>query len=316
VAEPRVSVLVTAYEHERYIARALEGVLEQRDVPFELVVGDDFSSDGTRTVIERYARAHPDLIRTHFPDRNLGKGGSAIFAELLAGARGQYVAGLDGDDFWTAPDKLRRQVAHMDANPECAMCFHDVLCHHEDGSCPDARFTGPGPERRVGVPELLEGCQIGSCAPLFRRDAIHPLPDWYADLPWGDAPLYILAAGRGTIDYLPEVMGVYRIHRLGMYRGLERISALELQTAYYEGLQVPLEHQAQLRRKLADTWVKLGIEHERLGARDVARDCLTKSLRLHPFDPRRLRQPRGERRRLALWLLLKTPPVITQRMAA
>jgi glycosyltransferase involved in cell wall biosynthesis len=316
VAEPRVSVLITAYEHERYIARALDGVLEQMGVAFELLVGDDFSSDGTRAVIERYARAHPERIRTFFPDRNLGHGGSVLFAELLAGARGEYVAGFDGDDFWTAPDKLSRQVAHMDAHPECAMCFHDVLCHYEDGSRPDARFTGPGPERQLGIPELLDGCQIGSCAPLFRRDAIHPLPDWYADLPWGDAPLYVLAAGHGTIDYLPDVMGVYRIHRRGMYRGLPRVSALELQTTYYEGLQVPPEHQAHLRRKLAETWVKLGIEHERLGARAEARECLAESLRIQPFDMRRLREPRGERRRLALWLLLKAPPRITQRVTA
>jgi glycosyltransferase involved in cell wall biosynthesis len=316
VAEPRVSVLITAYEHERYIARALDGVLEQRDVGFELIVGDDFSSDGTRGVIEHYARAHPERIRTVLPERNLGKGGSVLFAELLDGARGEYVAGLDGDDFWTAPDKLLRQVAHMDAHPECAMCFHDVLCHHDDGSRPDARFTGAGPERRIGLPELLDGCQIGSCAPLFRRDAIHPLPDWYVDLPWGDAPLYVLAAAHGTIDYLPEVMGVYRIHRLGMYRGLPRVSALELQTGYYERLHVPPEHQAHLRRKLADTWVKLGMEHDRLGDRERARECLATSLRVQPFDPLRLREPRGERRRLALWLLLKAPPAITQRMAA
>jgi glycosyltransferase involved in cell wall biosynthesis len=316
VAEPRVSVLITAYEHERYIARALDGVLEQRDVAFELLVGDDFSSDGTRAVIERYARAHPELIRTFLPDRNLGHGGSALFAELLARARGEYVAGLDGDDFWTAPDKLRRQVAHMDAQRECAMCFHDVLCHHEDGSRADVRFTGPDRARQIQLPELLDGCQIGSCAPLFRRDAIYPLPDWYVDLPWGDAPLYVLAAGHGTIDYLPEVMGVYRIHSRGMYRGLPRVSALELQTAYYQRLQVPPEHEAQLRRKLADTWVKLGMEHERLGARERARECLAESLRVQPFDPRRLREPRGERRRLALWVLLKAPPAITQRMAA
>jgi glycosyltransferase involved in cell wall biosynthesis len=306
VTEVRVSVLVTAYQHERYIARALDGVLEQRGVPFELLVGDDASTDGTRAVIERYARAHPSLIRTFLPERNLGQGGSAIFAELLARARGELVAGLDGDDFWTSPDKLRLQVAHMDAHPGCAMCFHDVLCSYDDGR-PDERFTGEPDARRLGVPELLDGCQIGSCAPLFRRAALHPLPDWYFDLPWGDAPLYILAAGHGTIDYLPEVMGVYRIHGAGMYRSLPRVRVLELQTGYFERLRVPPEHEPQLRRKLADTWVKLGLEHERLGAREKARECLAESLRVERFDPHRLREPRAERRRLALWLLLKAP---------
>jgi glycosyltransferase involved in cell wall biosynthesis len=310
VAEARVSVLVTAYEHERYIARAIDGVLSQRGVPLELLIGDDASTDGTREVIARYERAHPDLIRTVFPERNLGHGGSAMFAELLDRARGEYVAGLDGDDFWTAPDKLRRQVAHMEAHPGCAMCFHDVLRHYEDGSRPDSRFTGPGPARRLGLRELLDGLQIGSCAPLFRRETIHPLPDWYVGLPWGDAPLYVLAAGHGTIDYLPEVMGVYRIHDRGMYRGLPRVRVLELQAVYYQELRVPPAYRSLLRAKLADTWAKLGLEHDRLGARDAARDCLAESLLVAPFDPRRLRS--WERRRLALWLLLKAPPSLAR----
>jgi glycosyltransferase involved in cell wall biosynthesis len=315
VAQPRVSVLITAYEHERYIARALDGVLEQRGVDFELLVSDDASTDGTRAVIRRYEESNPDVIRTYFPERNLGKGGSLIFAELLQRARGELVAMLDGDDYWTDPDKLRAQVAHMDAHPGCSMCFHDVLCHYEDGSQPDHRFTGAR-AREVDLPQLLEGIQIAACASLFRRSAIHPLPDWYFDLPWGDAPLYVMAAGHGSIHYLPEVMGVYRIHSRGQYRSLPRVRVLELQTDYYARLRVPPGEEPRLRRRLADTWVKLGLEHERLGDRAAARDCLARSLRIEPFDARRLRHPRGERRRVALWLLLKSPlPLPRQRPA-
>jgi glycosyltransferase involved in cell wall biosynthesis len=315
VAEPRVSVLVTAFEHERFIARALDGVLDQRGVSFELLIGDDASTDGTRAVIERYARAHPELIRTLFPERNLGQGGSALFGALLGQARGELVAGLDGDDYWTSPDKLSRQVEHMDANPGCAMCFHEVIRHHEDGSQPDTPLTGTLPASSMGVPELLAGFQIGACATLFRRAAIHPLPDWYFDLPWGDAPLYILAASHGTIDYLPESMGVYRIHSAGMYSGIPRVRVLELQTKYYEHVRVPPEHEPQLQRRLADTWVKLGLEHARLGSRDSARECLARSLQIEPFDPRRLAEPRAERRRLALWLRLKAPAPLRRRVA-
>ena len=286
--------------HERYIARALEGALEQRGVAFELLVGDDASTDATRDVIERYAGAHPDVVRTFFPDRNLGQGGSAIFGEPPGRARGRYVAGLDGDDFWTSPDKLRLQAEYMDGHPECAMCFHDVLRRYEDASRADARLHANASGQRLGVQELLDGIQIASCSPLFRRGAIHPLPAWYFDLPWGDAPLYIMAAAHGTIDYLPDVMGVYRIHGDGMYRGLPRVRVLELQTSYYRGLRVPAVHRAQLGRKLAETWVKLGFEHERLGDRGAARECLAESLRADPFNARRLREPRGERRRLAL----------------
>lgn len=75
-------MLVTAYEHERFLARALDGVLEQRNVSFELLVGDDASTDGTRAIVERYARANPELIRTLLPERNLGQRGSALCRRL------------------------------------------------------------------------------------------------------------------------------------------------------------------------------------------------------------------------------------------
>lgn len=125
----QVSVLMTSFQHERYIARAIDGVLEQGgDVQFELLVGDDASTDGTREVIAEYARAHPQVIRTFFPERNLGQGGKTIFSALIGLSRGDYIAVLDGDDYWTSPEKLRRQVTYLDEHPECSMCFHNVLC--------------------------------------------------------------------------------------------------------------------------------------------------------------------------------------------
>ena len=78
-----ISVLITSYQHERYIARALDGVLEQRGVEYEVLVGDDASTDGTRRVIAEYASSHPALIRTFLPERNLGQGGKAIFSVLV-----------------------------------------------------------------------------------------------------------------------------------------------------------------------------------------------------------------------------------------
>jgi glycosyltransferase involved in cell wall biosynthesis len=312
-APVRVSVLITSYQHERYIGRALESVLEQSgDISFEVIVGDDASTDGTRAVIAEYAEAHGDRVRTVFPDANLGKGGKAIFAELIKTARGEYLAMLDGDDFWTSCDKLRRQVDHLDQHPECSMCFHDVICHYEDGSRPDVRFTGPAQATTVGVQELLDGFQLGSCSPVFRRETIDPLPSWYFELPWGDGPLYLMAAEHGEIHYLPDVMGVYRIHEQGMYRGLSRLDALELRASYYERLHVSPRFEALRRRRLAETWVKLGLEHELLEARAPAERCLRKSIEVEPFRPRRLRDGSSEKQRAALWLMVKTPTAVAQ----
>jgi glycosyltransferase involved in cell wall biosynthesis len=277
-----VSVLMTSFQHERYVARALDGVLAQRAVPFELLVGDDASTDRTRDVIADYRRRHPDLIRTFFPDRNLGKDGKTIFNALIGLARGDYIAFLDGDDYWTSPEKLHLQMAHLYEHPECAMCFHNVLCVYEDAARPDEPYNDPRQGFEVGVPELLERCVVASCSPLFRREAIDPLPSWYFELRWGDWPLYFMAARVGEIHYLPEIMGVYRIHRAGLYRGLSRLETLEGRTAFYEGLKVPPEHDDARRAKLAETWVKLALENRRLGDHLRAARCLATGLRLRP----------------------------------
>jgi glycosyltransferase involved in cell wall biosynthesis len=278
----RVSVLLTSFEHERYVAQALDGVLAQEGVELELLVGDDASTDGTRAVIARYASEHPRVIRTFLPEVNMGNGGKAIFAALLGQARGDYLAVLDADDYWTAPDKLRRQVAYLDEHPEAAMCFHDVLCVYEDEDRPDAPYNGRGQAAEVSVPELLDRCVVASCSPLMRREAIVPLPAWYFDLPWGDWSLYFLAARHGGLRFMPELMGVYRIHRGGMYRGLERLEALEQRSAFYAGLEVGPEHDRQRRRKLAESWVKRALEHNRLGQRGAALRCLATAGRVWP----------------------------------
>ncbi len=289
-----ISVLITSYQHERYIARALDGVLEQRGVEYEVLVGDDASTDGTRRVIAEYASSHPALIRTFLPERNLGQGGKAIFSVLVGSARGEYLAMLDGDDYWTSPDKLSRQAAFLAGHPGASMVFHNVLCVHEDEDRPDVPYNDPAQALEVDVPALLERCVVASCSPLFRRAAVAPLPGWYFDLPWGDWPLYFMAAEAGTIHYLPELMGAYRIHRDGMYSRLSRLEALESRTAFYEGLRVPPEHQAARRAMLAGTWVKRALEHNRLGQRAAALRCLGAGVLQNPGALLTLRPGTGE----------------------
>ncbi|MDQ3849117.1 MAG: glycosyltransferase [Actinomycetota bacterium] len=304
-----MSVLITTYQHERFVAEALDGVLEQRtDFSFEVLVGDDASTDGTRAVLARYAEAHPDRIRTYLPETNLGGGGKLIFQELIRRSRGDYIAQLDGDDYWTSPDKLQRQVAFLDEHPECSMCFHNVLCRYEDGSSPEVPYNQPKQAPELDVGGLLDTCPVASCSPVFRREIIDPLPDWYFALPWGDWPLYFLAAQHGSIRYLPDLMGVYRIHSGGMYRGLSPLDALRVMIDFYEGMEgiVPPEHEAHRRKALAKAWTARGLEHERLADYAAARRCLRESLRVRRVHLP-LRRGSGERRRLRLWLRLTAP---------
>jgi len=278
----KVSVLITAYQHEAYIAECLDGVLAQQGVEFELLVGDDASTDGTRDVISRYACEHPDVVRAFFPERNMGHGGKAMFDVLVDRARGEYLAMLDGDDFWTSADKLRRQVDYLDDHPECAMCFHDVLRVLEGSGGVGERQNGADGPRAIDVRDLLDHCAVAACSPMFRRETIAPLPPWYFDLPWGDWSLYFMAAEHGELHYLPDVMGVYRIHPGGMYQGLSRLQDLENRTAFYRGVRVPAAYERLRRRRIGATYLKRAREHDRLGQRTAMVRCLARAIQAEP----------------------------------
>ena len=300
-SDVRLSVLVSAYNHERYIARALDGVLEQVGVePWEVLVGDDCSTDGTRAIVRDYARRYPEVIRTVFPERNLGGAGINMWAELLRRSRGEYVAGLDGDDYWIRPDKLHRQALHLDEHPECSMVFHNAAYVVGDGP-PGDLYNPPGQAPVLGLDELFAGCPAASCSPLFRREVISPLPAWYFRLPVGDWSLYLMAAERGEIHYLSDVMGVYRIHSEGEYSKLTPLQQKQQLVDFFEGLAGALPAlERPRRRRLGVALVDLAREHLGRGERREALRHLVRSYAVTPPNVRQLAPGQPERIRLSL----------------
>lgn len=123
--EPLVSIVIISHNHESFIAKAIEGVLFQEcDFSFELIICDDASTDNTRPLIETFEKAHPNIIKTYFAPENAGP--MATAAKAFGMLKGRYLAWLDGDDYWTHPQKLAAQVAFLEANPTYAGCFHDA----------------------------------------------------------------------------------------------------------------------------------------------------------------------------------------------
>jgi glycosyltransferase involved in cell wall biosynthesis len=206
---PKVSVLMVTYNHAPYIERAIESVCSQvTDFPVELLVGDDASSDGTadiiRTCHSRDARIHPVLR-----DQNVGMMSNA--SDLHDRCRGEYIAFLDGDDYWTTPDKLALQVAALDAHPEWSLCFHRVACVDERGEVAGYEFplNVPSP---YGLRQVLFENIVPTCSIMFRKRLLSEYPAAFRRLPLGDWPLCILLAERGVLGFLPEVMAAYRLH--------------------------------------------------------------------------------------------------------
>jgi len=222
---PMVSVCMLTYNHGAYVAQAIEGVLaQQTGFSCELVIGDDGSTDNTQSVCERFAAENPGRIVCVMRPKNLGA--MANFRDIYARCRGRYLALCEGDDYWTDPRKLARQVAAMEQNPAWSGCCHRAEAVSETG--PRVIFpTGPMPAE-LTFEALSGGNKMHTCSVMYRRGLVPSIPIWFDTLPMGDWPLHLLHAAQGPIGFLDEVMSVYRVHSGGMWSGLSETERIDL----------------------------------------------------------------------------------------
>ncbi len=215
MSDIKVSVLMTTYNHEAFIVQAIEGVLMQEtDFAFELLIGEDCSTDQTREIVLEYAKRFPNRIQVISPMAN--EGGNCNFSRLLAASRGSYIAWIEGDDYWIDPEKLQLQTDFLDANPEFAICFHSVYRVYEDGSERLQQLTNEGQAWMTTIEDLCRGNYIETASVMYRK-SFETLPDWLIPLPIGDWPINILHAQYGKIGYINRPMSVYRIHNCGIW---------------------------------------------------------------------------------------------------
>lgn len=208
---PRVSVLLLTYNHEPYIAQAIESVLRQQvEGGFEVVVGEDCSTDRTRSVLEELAARAAGAMRVWSRERNLGL--SENLRRAWRECRGEYIAMLEGDDYWTDPRKLQKQADALDAHAHWTMCFHRIQVTSEDGRAP---FLEPAEDDfpvETTLSDVLRRNFIGNVSTMYRRGVVPEIPLSLQRVVHQDWPLHVLHARHGTIGYLPEVLGVWRHH--------------------------------------------------------------------------------------------------------
>lgn len=214
----KVSVMTLTYNHAQFIAQAMESALEQETTfDYEMIVGDDCSTDGTQKILVDLQAAHPDKMRVLFSDRNAGL--HANITRTLAECQGEYLAVLEGDDYWTSKAKLQTQVELLDRHPDWALCFHRaVILDQESGAEHDF-----GPRTRAesyGVEDILTADFIPTCSVVMRRELLKFKPAWLDELPVADWPSWIVYASHGKLGYLDETWGVYRRHAAGIWSGM------------------------------------------------------------------------------------------------
>ena len=122
-----VSINCIAYNHEKYIAQAIESFLMQiTDFKYEILIHDDASTDNTAKIIKEYERKYPEIIKVIYQKKNQYSQGKKVSLFNVKRARGKYIAVCEGDDYWTDRHKLQKQVNYMENNPECGLCFRTV----------------------------------------------------------------------------------------------------------------------------------------------------------------------------------------------
>ena len=271
-----VSVLVVTYNHARFVREALDSALAQRlPQPFEILVSEDCSTDGTREIVQEYAERRPHLIRLLLSERNLHS--NQVVARGFRAARGRYVALLDGDDYWTSDDKLRAQVAFLDGRPDLTICFHNVEVVDERSQSTRRLWNAPGQPEESGLHELLRGNFIATSSVVYRRAAVAEVPAWYDRFfPVTDWPLHILYAREGRIGYVDRTLGAYRLHDGGLFSTLGEREKLEANAHFYRRLRACSSRAlaAEVARGQRDYFSGWAEEFRRRGDRRMLLRCL------------------------------------------
>lgn len=218
--EPIVDINIAVYNHAPYLRQTLDGVIEQKtNFPFRLLIGDDCSTDGSIDILKEYEKKYPDKIKVIYQPKNLGfhsteRNGIILFKNSTA----KYIALLDGDDYWTNPFKLQKQVDFLEANPRIFGCFHDVMVVDETSQVIKENYYHPHKEIFNQADCIANGGAYSTGALMFRSLVLKNMPEWFLKAP-SDYTIDLLITEFGDIAHLGENMGAYRIHKGGIWQG-------------------------------------------------------------------------------------------------
>ncbi len=246
--KPLVSVFMVAYNSSKFIEEAIESVLNQEDFSdYELVIGDDASTDGTQEIIRSYQDRYPDKIKAYFNPVNVGV--TINCNQLLKKCSGKYITSLDGDDVMY-PNKLKVQTDVMLQNPNCVFSYHDVLIFG-DVKTETTYYGGAGGKKpfntKNGDISLLirERNYVASISVMMKKECI-PEHGFHPDIPKISDWLFLIElAAQGDTLYINQVLGKYRRHGSSITSSYNDIDDFELTYAILENEFPSYKHDIQ-----------------------------------------------------------------------
>ncbi len=205
---PKVSVCVITYNQEKYIRQCLQSIVDQKtDFDFEVIVGDDCSTDGTRAIVQEFADRYPGIVKPIYQEKNIGRG-CHNYLTVHRAARGKYVAHVDGDD-QCLPNKLSIQVAYLDGNSGCVAVVHKLAKCNSAGDLLSSVWPSSFSHKKYDLSKLvMSHCEFGHSSLMYRKDAFASLK--YAELTeFIDFYIYVHLASQGEIGVVDQVLGKY-----------------------------------------------------------------------------------------------------------
>ena len=222
-SKPKLSIVCVTFNHAKYIKDALEGFIRQKtNFPFEVIIHDDASTDGTTEIIKEYEHKYPNIIKPIYQTENQWRKAKTMSKTFIyPHIKGEYVAFCEGDDYWTDENKLQKQVDFLEAHPDYTICFHPVNVIWEDNRAEATIFPSAKSLQKTGnldFSSLLKGNFIQTNSVVYRwrfhKDSYDLIPD---NILPGDWFLHLLHAQIGKIGFINDVMAVYRRNSGGIW---------------------------------------------------------------------------------------------------
>lgn len=223
---PLLSVCIITYNQEAYIAQAIESVLAQKtEFIFDIIIGEDESSDNTRKIVVDYKNRYPNKIKLILNDRskviyiNGRATGRWNLIQTLAAATGKYIAILEGDDYWTDPLKLQRQVTLLEDYPEYAICAHLVQPTNAHGDNVGNSLTGQVCPQEFSIIHALNEPPVHTSSLVFKNYDLtkHEAYPYLSTLPAADGLIILMLLSYGKGYCFKEVWSAYRLHQDGRW---------------------------------------------------------------------------------------------------
>lgn len=243
ISEIKVTICCLTYNHELYITKAITSFLEQKtDFDFEILIFDDCSLDSTTEIIMKLQSSNKDKIRVIYPKENTFSKGKTVFFDLILGARGEYLAFCEGDDYWVSDKKLQDQVNYLEKNEKVDLCFHPSYTLI-DNELKNLKYGFYGETVKIlDVKDVIKSSSgfMPMASIMARKNCFTDFftnhPDFFSENLW-HSTIQILGSYKGGAGYLPFYYSVYRSMHSGSWSKAHE-SSVSLRVKNFESFLV------------------------------------------------------------------------------